>query len=160
VHFAHVDDFGISVASFRSHIAWRKWTGSASKHKIEQGADFVIAGCSWNRLLRVQEHLTATGGECRSSRHPSVSSTAPIGVCLRGAELPDALVAELEPTPDRRRGDDQFRLIRDAWCELLRESRAFTPAINNHGPRPRFSEPRNRADIGSGNPERHWIGTV
>ena len=107
-----VDDFGIGVAGFpEGHIACREgkyvdW--QRLKHKIDQGADFVITQLFFRNsdYFEFREHLTRLG-----VRVPLVPGILPIlstaqikrFVALCGAELPDALVAELE----QRETDDE-----------------------------------------------------
>jgi methylenetetrahydrofolate reductase (NADH) len=107
-----VDDFGIGVAGFpEGHIACREgkhvdW--QRLKHKIDQGADFVITQLFFRNsdYFEFRDHLTRLG-----VRVPLVPGILPIlstaqikrFVALCGAELPEALVAELE----RRGGDDE-----------------------------------------------------
>ena len=107
-----VDDFGIGVAGFpEGHIACKEgkhvdW--QRLKHKIDQGADFVITQLFFRNsdFFEFREHLTRLG-----VRVPLVPGILPIlstaqikrFVALCGAELPDALVAELE----KRGGDDE-----------------------------------------------------
>jgi methylenetetrahydrofolate reductase (NADPH) len=107
-----VDDFGIGVAGFpEGHIACKEgkyvdW--QRLKHKIEQGADFVITQLFFRNsdYFEFREHLTRLG-----VRVPLVPGILPIlstaqikrFVTLCGAELPDTLVAELE----KRGGDDE-----------------------------------------------------
>ena len=127
-----VDDFGIGVAGFpEGHIACKEgklvdW--QRLKHKIDQGADFVITQLFFRNsdYFEFREHLTRLG-----VRVPLVPGILPIlstaqikrFVALCGAELPDALVAELE-----QRGTDDEAVIKvgieyaTRQCEeLLRE---------------------------------------
>lgn len=113
VHFIRtVDDFGIGVAGFpEGHIACKEgkyvdW--QRLKHKIDQGADFVVTQLFFRNsdYFEFREHLTRLG-----VRVPLVPGILPIlstaqikrFVALCGAELPDTLVAELE----KRGGDDE-----------------------------------------------------
>jgi methylenetetrahydrofolate reductase (NADPH) len=107
-----VGDFGIGVAGFpEGHIAcaegkyvdWQRL-----KHKIEQGADFVITQLFFRNsdYFHFREHLARLG--VRVPLIPGILpilSTAQIKrfVALCGAGLPDMLVAELE----KRGGDDE-----------------------------------------------------
>jgi methylenetetrahydrofolate reductase (NADPH) len=151
-----VDDFGIGVAGFpEGHIACREgkyvdW--QRLKHKIDQGADFVITQLFFRNsdYFEFREHLTRLG-----VRVPLVPGILPIlstaqikrFVALCGAELPDALVAELE-----QRGSDDEAVIKfgieyaTRQCEeLLREgapglhfytlnkSRSTTEVLGNLG---------------------------
>ena len=107
-----VGDFGIGVAGFpEGHITCKEgkyvdW--QRLKHKIEQGADFVITQLFFRNsdYFEFREHLARLG--VRVPLIPGILpilSTAQIKrfVALCGAELPDALVAELE----KRGGDDE-----------------------------------------------------
>ena len=151
-----VDDFGIGVAGFpEGHIACKEgkyvdW--QRLKHKIDQGADFVITQLFFRNsdYFEFREHLTRLG-----VRVPLVPGILPIlstaqikrFVALCGAELPDALVAELE-----QRGTDDEAVIKfgieyaTRQCEeLLREgapglhfytlnkSRSTTEVLRNLG---------------------------
>jgi methylenetetrahydrofolate reductase (NADPH) len=124
--------FSIGVAGFpEGHIAqkagkhtdWRHL-----KHKIDQGADFVITQLFFNNrdYFEFRDYLTALG-----VRVPLVPGIIPIlsaaqikrFVALCGADLPARLVAEL----DRRGGDDEAVLqfgidyATEQCEELLRE---------------------------------------
>jgi len=151
-----VDDFGIGVAGFpEGHIACKEgkyvdW--QRLKHKIDQGADFVITQLFFRNsdYFEFREHLTRLG-----VRVPLVPGILPIlstaqikrFVALCGAELPDALVAALE-----QRGTDDEAVIKfgieyaTRQCEeLLREgapglhfytlnkSRSTTEVLRNLG---------------------------
>lgn len=105
-----IGGFGIGVAGFpEGHVACREgkradWRHLA--HKIEQGADFVITQLFFDNChyFEFRDYLTALG-----VRVPLVPGIIPIlstgqikrFVALCGADLPKALVAELE-----RLGDD------------------------------------------------------
>jgi len=106
-----VDTFGIGVAGFpEGHIACKEgkyvdW--QRLKHKIDQGADFVITQLFFRNsdFFEFRDYLTRLGVQV-----PLVPGILPIlstaqikrFVALCGAELPSALVAEL----DKRGGDD------------------------------------------------------
>jgi methylenetetrahydrofolate reductase (NADPH) len=107
-----VDDFGIGVAGFpEGHVACREGKAvdwQRLKHKIEQGADFVITQLFFRNsdYFDFRDHLAGLGVTV-----PLVPGILPIlstaqikrFVSLCGAELPAALVGELE----KRGGDDE-----------------------------------------------------
>jgi methylenetetrahydrofolate reductase (NADH) len=107
-----VDDFGIGVAGFpEGHIACKEGKHAdwqRLKHKIDQGADFVVTQLFFRNsdYFEFRDHLGRLGVTV-----PLVPGILPIlstaqikrFVALCGAELPGALVSELE----RRGGDDE-----------------------------------------------------
>jgi methylenetetrahydrofolate reductase (NADH) len=127
-----MDAFSIGVAGFpEGHIAqtdgkhtdWRHL-----KHKIDQGADFVITQLFFNNrdYFEFRDYLTALGVKV-----PLVPGIIPIlsaaqikrFVALCGADIPSKLVSELD-----KRGDDDEAVLQfgieyaTAQCEeLLRE---------------------------------------
>ena len=124
--------FSIGVAGFpEGHIAqtegkytdWRHL-----KHKIDQGADFVITQLFFNNrdYFEFREYLTRLGVTV-----PLVPGIIPIlsaaqikrFVALCGADLPPKLVAELDKRGDDDEGVSQFGIeYATAQCEeLLRE---------------------------------------
>lgn len=107
-----VDDFGIGVAGFPEghvackegkHVDWQRL-----KHKIEEGADFVITQLFFRNsdYFEFRDHLTRLGVSV-----PLVPGILPIlstaqikrFVALCGAGLPAPLMSELE----KRGGDDE-----------------------------------------------------
>ncbi len=107
-----MDDFGIGVAGFpEGHIACKEGKHAdwkRLKHKIDQGADFVVTQLFFRNsdYFEFRDHLGRLGVTV-----PLVPGILPIlstaqikrFVALCGAELPAALVSELE----RRGGDDE-----------------------------------------------------
>lgn len=127
-----MDSFSIGVAGFpEGHIActegkyadWRHL-----KHKIDQGADFVITQLFFNNgdYFEFRDYLTSLG-----VRVPLVPGIMPIMstshikrlVALCGADLPPALVRELEERGDDDETVTQFGIdYATRQCEeLLRE---------------------------------------
>ena len=148
--------FSIGVAGFpEGHIAcaegkhadWRHL-----KHKIDQGADFVITQLFFNNrdYFEFRDYLTSLG-----VRVPLVPGIIPIlsaaqikrFVALCGADLPAALVAELDTRADDDEAVTQYGIeYATRQCEeLLREgapglhfytlnkSRSTTQILNNLG---------------------------